>query len=94
MQKLTDGTITLRPFTIEDSEEHLEGEYKEQAQWLSGGKSTLEGMRNWITKNKQYWDNNGPVFNFAIVKDENKGLFVNHEDPEFVKYLYARNKKD
>jgi 2,5-diketo-D-gluconate reductase A len=23
--------------------------------------------------------------------DENKGLFVNHEDPAFVKYLYARN---
>lgn len=22
--------------------------------------------------------------------DESKGLFVNHEDPEFVKYLYAR----
>ena len=26
--------------------------------------------------------------------DESKGLFVNHEDPEFVKYLYARNKND
>jgi diketogulonate reductase-like aldo/keto reductase len=26
--------------------------------------------------------------------DENKGLFVNHEDPEFVKYLYARNMSD
>jgi 2,5-diketo-D-gluconate reductase A len=25
--------------------------------------------------------------------DENKGLFVNHEDPEFVKKLYARNIK-
>ncbi len=26
--------------------------------------------------------------------DESKGLFVNHEDPEFVKYLYARDKKN
>jgi diketogulonate reductase-like aldo/keto reductase len=25
--------------------------------------------------------------------DENKGLFVNHEDPEFVKYLYNRGSK-
>jgi diketogulonate reductase-like aldo/keto reductase len=23
--------------------------------------------------------------------DENKGLFVNHDDPEFVKYLYNRD---
>ncbi|HEX9018414.1 MAG TPA: aldo/keto reductase [Anaerolineaceae bacterium] len=26
--------------------------------------------------------------------DENKGLFVNHEDPEFVKFLYARKLRD
>ena len=26
--------------------------------------------------------------------DENKGLFVNHEDPEFVKFLYARRLSD
>jgi diketogulonate reductase-like aldo/keto reductase len=26
--------------------------------------------------------------------DESKGLFVNHEDPEFVKFLYARNMND
>jgi 2,5-diketo-D-gluconate reductase A len=26
--------------------------------------------------------------------DKNKGLFVNHEDPAFVKYLYARNQND
>lgn len=26
--------------------------------------------------------------------DQNKGLFVNHEDPQFVKYLYARNAND
>jgi hypothetical protein len=25
--------------------------------------------------------------------DEKKGLFVNHEDPEFVKYLYQRDTK-
>ena len=26
--------------------------------------------------------------------DESKGLFVNHEDPAFVKFLYARNQND
>ncbi len=26
--------------------------------------------------------------------DESKALFVNHEDPEFVKYLYARDRKN
>jgi diketogulonate reductase-like aldo/keto reductase len=26
--------------------------------------------------------------------DASKGLFVNHEDPEFVKFLYARNQND
>jgi diketogulonate reductase-like aldo/keto reductase len=26
--------------------------------------------------------------------DENKGLFVNHEDPAFVKFLYTRNQND
>lgn len=26
--------------------------------------------------------------------DERKGLFVNHEDPEFVKFLYGRNRTD
>lgn len=40
------------------------------------------------------------VFDFELTKkdmaeiaelDENKGLFVNHEDPDFVKYLYARD---
>jgi diketogulonate reductase-like aldo/keto reductase len=26
--------------------------------------------------------------------DENRGLFVNHEDPEFVKFLYNRKLTD
>jgi len=43
------------------------------------------------------------VFDFALSNedmeeikalDQSKGLFVNHEDPEFVKYLYARNQHD
>ncbi len=41
------------------------------------------------------------VFDFTLTQkdmaeiaklDESKGLFVNHEDPEFVKYLYARDR--
>ncbi len=44
---------------------------------------------------------NFDVFDFKLTKkdmaviaklDESKGLFVNHEDPEFVKYLYARDR--
>jgi diketogulonate reductase-like aldo/keto reductase len=45
---------------------------------------------------------NFKVFDFELTKedmttiaglDENKGLFVNHEDPEFVKRLYGRQLK-
>ncbi len=46
---------------------------------------------------------NFDIFDFALtdkemeaikVLDEQKALFVNHEDPEFVKYLYARKLHD
>lgn len=68
---LTDGIITLRPFTESDAQAHLHGEDSEQIAWLSGGKSSLEGVKQWIKKNQAYWENNGPVFNFAIVNEAN-----------------------
>lgn len=49
---------------------------------------------------KERMQENIDIFDFELSEkdmdkiktlDENKGLFVNHEDPEFVKYLYARN---
>jgi len=70
---LDDDVIILRPFKEEDAEEHLRGEDEEQIKWLSGGKSSLELVKNWIKKNKDYWQKGGPVFNFAIIdKTSNK----------------------
>lgn len=52
---------------------------------------------------KERMQENIDIFDFELTDadmekiktlDETKGLFVNHEDPEFVKYLYARNKND
>ncbi len=52
---------------------------------------------------KERMQENIDIFDFELTEkdmdkiktlDESKGLFVNHEDPEFVKYLYARNKND
>lgn len=81
---LTDGIITLRPFTLEDAEEHLLGEDTEQIKWLSGGKGSLEGVKNWITKNLQYWGKNGPIFNFAITNtnDQLIGMVEANSDYE------------
>ena len=50
---------------------------------------------------KERMEENFNIFDFELSAedmdniaklDEHKGLFVNHEDPEFVKYLYARNR--
>ena len=67
---LSDGTVTIKPFQLEKVEEHLLGDDKEQIKWLSGKKSTLEGVRAWIEKNQKYWENDGPIFNFAVVEKE------------------------
>lgn len=72
MNKLSDGVIALRPFTLEDAKEHLEGEDEEQIKWLSGGKSTLAGIKKWIEKNQGHWEKDGPVFAFAVLDRENK----------------------
>jgi RimJ/RimL family protein N-acetyltransferase len=64
---LSDNVIRLRPFALDDAEAHLAGEDDAQVRWLSGGKSTLDGVQRWITRNLQHWANGGPVFSFAIV---------------------------
>jgi RimJ/RimL family protein N-acetyltransferase len=82
--ELTDGKILLRPFKLEDAEAHMAGEDDEQVKWLSGGKGTLEGARAWIEKNQKYWEEDGPVFNFAIWnKNSNKlvGMVEANTDP-------------
>jgi RimJ/RimL family protein N-acetyltransferase len=64
--ELTDNTITLKPFELKDANTHLAGDDAEQQKWISGGKSTLKTIEGWIKKNQEYWNSNGPVFNFAI----------------------------
>ncbi len=58
--KLTDGAVFLRPSCAEDAAEHLAGEDDEMAKWLSGGRSTLANVRNYIEKSKESWRNSGP----------------------------------
>ena len=71
--KLTNGTLSLRPFTLDDAEYHLTHEDSETEKWLSGGKSTLESVTAWIQKNAESWANGGPVYNFAVT-DASKTL--------------------
>ena len=62
----TDGIIVLKPFKLKDAKLHLSGEDKEQQKWLSGGKSNLKSVEDWIKKNRKYWKNEGPIFNLAV----------------------------
>lgn len=56
MQKkinIADDLIELKPYQLEDAKTQLENEDKEYWKWLSGGKSTLEGIENWILKTRK-----------------------------------------
>lgn len=65
--ELSDGVIALRPFRIEDAKAHLAGEDSEHIKWLNDGHaSSIESVERWIERNKKFWENNGPVFNFSI----------------------------
>ncbi len=64
--KLTDGAVFLRPSCAEDAAEHLAGEDDEMAKWLSGGRSTLANVRNYIEKSKESWRNSGPRRAFGV----------------------------
>lgn len=44
------------------------------AKWLSGGKSTLESVQNFIKKSQEYWENNEPVFTFTIEESQTHTL--------------------
>lgn len=66
MKMLTDGVVNLQPFSLEEAETHLLSEDNEQEKWLSGGKSTLSSVQEWIKNNQEHWKNDGPVYNFAI----------------------------
>ena len=66
MNNLSYFNVSLRPFVLGDAQTHLENEDIEQIKWVSGGKSTLESVQNWIKKNQKYWKENAPVFTLAI----------------------------
>ncbi len=73
LPELSDGVVRLKPFEMADAEKHLRGDDSEQEKWLSGGKSTLEGVQEWIKRNQEYWEKNGPIFNLSIrTSDDNK----------------------
>lgn len=72
---------------LKDVEEHLAGEDEEQIKWLSGGKSTRETIRNWIQRNQEYWEKDGPIFPFAIVEEKTQtviGMVEANTDDERV----------
>jgi len=50
MMELKNDTLTLRPFELRDAVAHLSGEDAEQIRWVSGGKSTVESVEDWIRK--------------------------------------------
>lgn len=72
--ELFDSRVNIKPFDLTYAEEHFRGEDAEQVKWLSGGKGTLEGVKNWILKNQKYWQEDGPVFNFAVFAKDNNQL--------------------
>lgn len=80
--ELTDGSVLLRPFRIKDAREHFLGQDKALIRWLTNKKSTLEEIKDWIRKNQKYWENNGPIFNFAIV-DTKKNKLVGMVEANF-----------
>jgi len=65
-QKLTDGVIYLQPLSAEDAAEHLAGEDEEMAKWLSGGRSTLANVQDYIASNQENWRSNGPRRAFGV----------------------------
>ena len=72
--ELTDGVVVLTPFNMEDAEEHLDGEDIEMEKWVSGGKSTIDTVRNWIKRSQESWKKDGPCFTFAIRNAESNQL--------------------
>jgi RimJ/RimL family protein N-acetyltransferase len=56
----------LRPLQAEEAAHHLAGEDDEIAKWLSGGRSTLGNVQDYITRCHENWRNNGPLRAFGV----------------------------
>lgn len=77
---LTDDVVELRPFTRDDAAAHLAGEDDEIIRWLGEGEaSTTATVEAWIERNRRSWDQDGPVFAFAI-RERSSGRLVGHVD--------------
>lgn len=63
---ISDGVIVLRPLRIEDAAEHLAGEDAELVRWLNGGPGTIDSVQRHVEVVQQMWENQGPIFTFAI----------------------------
>lgn len=67
---LTDGTVVLRPLEEHHAAAHLAGEDSEQQKWLSGGISSLDGVRRWILEGQRQWFDRGPRRTFGVFSQE------------------------
>src|SRR5215472_3945598 len=64
--RLTDGVIFLRPLIPEDAADHLAGEDDKMAKWVSGGRSTLANVKEFIQNCQENWRNGGPRRAFGV----------------------------
>ncbi|MGH9665411.1 MAG: GNAT family N-acetyltransferase, partial [Bryobacteraceae bacterium] len=64
--ELTDGVILLRALRAEEAAHHLAGEDDKTAKWLSGGRSTLTNVQDYITRCQENWRSNGPLRAFGV----------------------------
>lgn len=75
--KLSGKEITLRPFTLDDIATHLANDDEQQAKWMDG-KRTEQSTRNWINRCEENWRDDGPVYTFAVTK--NNGELIGEID--------------
>jgi RimJ/RimL family protein N-acetyltransferase len=64
--RLTDGVIFLKPLIPDDVSDHLAGEDDEMAKWVSGGRSTLANVKEFIQNCPENRRNGGPRRTFGI----------------------------
>ncbi|HUD63062.1 MAG TPA: GNAT family N-acetyltransferase [Candidatus Sulfotelmatobacter sp.] len=74
MPSLSDGVIQLRPLTQADAADHLAGEDKAIAKWLSGGRSTAATVQTAIEKFEEQWRIGGPRRAFGVFNHGNGQL--------------------
>lgn len=71
---LSDGVIFLRPLSRDDAAAHLAGEDDAIAERLSGGRSSLEGVKFWIELCQEQWRTDGPRRAFGVFDEASGGL--------------------